>query len=161
MCMIIEKNLFIVVRMYSTVRVSLSEISPNLLPSWDRIIHTFTYFISSDKRFCEVFSAVELGPCFFTVLVAWNISWPVKTHWNFRTARYWDRQSDLLRLKAWVSCDKTKSFSQTFEHFVAQQLSRWSLAETSLDRRWTVTESTSTEEPHGTNLKPILPIHFF
>jgi hypothetical protein len=73
------------------------------------------------------------------MLVARNISWLLKTHWNFRPACYWDRQSDLLCLEAWVSCDKTKQCVQSNVQTVccATALSLESSMTTCLDRRWT------------------------
>jgi hypothetical protein len=89
---LLKRNfLFIVIRMYSTMHVSLSESSLQPPPSESKSFTISLIFISSDKHFLwSIFCTRTQSGVFHIACGAQNISWLVKPHWNFRPAS-WER----------------------------------------------------------------------
>jgi hypothetical protein len=103
----------------------------------------------SDKNYCEMFSALELVLALACGMH--NISWLVKPRETL------DRQqSDLVRMKAWVSYDTTEKCIELLGNRSLMTVLR---QRTILDSMWTyLLKLQAWMEYKGTNLKP--PILF-
>jgi hypothetical protein len=121
--------------MYFTAHVTVRKFTKTTT-IWVWFIHKFTYFISSDKYFCEVHKILVGVPyCLWHQI----ISWLVKPHWNFNLNAVWERQSDLLHKKVGVSCNKTEAcIESNIKTACCTIILSWqSSIPTSLDGTWT------------------------
>jgi len=89
---------------------------------WVRIIHSFTYFISSDKHFLwSIFCTRTLSGIFHVACGLQNISWLVRPQWYFIPA-CWEKGIVIHCVWCWgVSCNETKAcIESNVKELVAQ-----------------------------------------
>jgi hypothetical protein len=156
--------LFLVIRMYSTVHVLLSESLLKLLPSESESFTISLFYQFWQTFLWSIFCTRTCSGVFHIACGEQNISWLVKPHLSFRSACYWDRQSDLLHMKMWVSCHKTEVCIESNVKTVCYAtVHSWQSSIPTYMPWWNtnrVTETTSMGESNGTNLKPIPSILF-